>query len=164
MNCGENQPGWRVPAGAPLPLALQGTPVVALGMNRHHATSPGGRHMRRHPLLLCAWPVLLGLGLTIGACSSSTEIGGYTVTYRLHVDSLGIATFDSLKYDNGTGTMLRVTPSVASVMVPWAVSLTVSPGASLEAHVWAKGVAANHALKLVVVWMRATGALAGDST
>jgi len=120
--------------------------------------------MRRHPLQLCAWPVLLGFALAIGACSSSTDIGGYTVTYRLHVDSLGIATFDSLKYDNGTGTFVKVTPSVASVLVPWSVSLTVSPGASVEGHVWAKGVANNHNLKFVVVWMRATGALAGDST
>ncbi len=120
--------------------------------------------MRRHPLQLCAWPVLLGFALAIGACSSSTAVGGYTVTYRLHVDSLGIATFDSLKYDNGTGTLIRVTPSVTNVAIPWSVNLTAAPGASVEGHVWVKGVAANHDLKFVVVWMRTTGALAGDST
>jgi hypothetical protein len=116
--------------------------------------------MRRHPLHTCTWPALLGVVLALAACSSTTENGGFTVTYRLGVDSTGIATFDSLKYDDGTGVLLKVNAPAAN----YAVSVTVSPGASVEAHAWAKGVRAGHSTKFVVVWMTAMGALAGDST
>jgi hypothetical protein len=115
--------------------------------------------MRRHPLHLCTWPALLGVMLAMAACTSTTENGGFTVTYRLGIDSTGIATFDSLKYDDGTGALLKVNAPAAN----YAVSVTVSPGASVEAHAWAKGVRTGHTAKLVAVWMTAMGALAGDS-
>ncbi len=116
--------------------------------------------MRRHPLHLCAWPGMLGLALALVACTSTTENGGFTVTYRVGLDSTGIATFDSLRYDDGTGNLLKVTNPAGN----YAVSVTVSPGASVEAHAWAKGVRTGHAAKFVVVWMTSTGALSGDST
>jgi hypothetical protein len=113
--------------------------------------------MRRHPLHSLILVVPLGLVLAAASCSSSTDIGGYTVTYR--VNTVGVATIDSLKYDNGAGTMVKVTaPSTT-----YSVSLTVAVGASVEAHVYALGTAAGSA-KAVVVWMTATGTLAGDST
>jgi hypothetical protein len=114
--------------------------------------------MRRHPLHLRTWLVPLGFVLAAASCSSPTEIGGYTVTYR--VNTTGVATLDSLKYDNGTGTMVKVTaPSVT-----YSVSLTVATGTTVEAHVYGKGTAAGTTAKLVVVWMTATGTLSGDST
>ena len=120
--------------------------------------------MRRHPLQLCAWPVLLGVALAIAACSSTTDVGGYTVTYRVGIDSAGIATIDSIKYDNGLGTLVKVASPAVTPAAPYAVSLTVSPGASVEGHAFVKGMRASHVVKFVVVWTTATGALAGDST
>lgn len=115
--------------------------------------------MRRHPLHLCAWTGMLGLALALAACTSTTENGGYTVTYRVGLDSAGIATFDSLRYDDGTGNLLKVTSPAGN----YAVSVTVSPGASVEAHAWAKGVTAGKSAKFVVVWMTATGKVSADS-
>jgi hypothetical protein len=120
--------------------------------------------MRRHPLQLCAGTVLLGVALAIAACSSTTEIGGYTVTYRIGIDSNTVATIDSVKYDNGTGTLLKVTGPAVTKTAPYAVSLTVAPGATVEGHAFLSGVVAGHTAKFVVVWMTATGVLAGDST
>jgi hypothetical protein len=164
MNCGEIQPGPPSSAGAPTALATQATAAAALAMYRHHASLTGGRHMRRHPLHLCAWPVLLGAALAIAACSSSTDIGGYTVTYRVGIDSNTVATIDSVKYDNGAGTLLKVASPAVTKTAPWVVTLTVSPGATIEGHAWLSGVVATHTASFVVVWMTATGALAGDST
>jgi hypothetical protein len=116
--------------------------------------------MRRHPLHSHRWLVPLGLALAVASCDSTTAIGGYTVTYRVGIDSTGVATFDSVKYDNGAGTMVKVATPAAT----WAVSQVLGVGATVEGHVWAKGATANHTAKFVVVWMTATGALAGDST
>jgi hypothetical protein len=120
--------------------------------------------MRRHPLHLCAWPVLLGAALAIAACSSTTEVGGYTVTYRIGIDSNTVATIDSVLYDNGAGTLLKVTSPAVTKTAPYAVSLTVSPGATIEGHAYLSGVVAGHTAKFVVVWTTAAGALSGDST
>lgn len=120
--------------------------------------------MRRHPLHLSTWPVLLGIALAAAGCSSSTDVGGYTVTYRVGIDSTGIATIDSVLYDNGTGTMLKVTAPSVTATLPWAVSMVVAPGASVEGHAYMSGVTAGHTAKFVAVWMTATGALSGDST
>jgi len=120
--------------------------------------------MRRHPLHLCAWPVLLGAALVTAACSSTTDVGGYTVTYRIGIDSNAVATIDSVKYDNGTGTFVKVTSPAVTQTKPWAVTLTVSPGATIEGHAYLSGVVATHTANFVVVWMTATGALSGDST
>jgi hypothetical protein len=165
MNCGEIRPGTVASASAPrVALATQGTAAAALATYGHHASIIGGRHMRRHPLHLCVWAVPLGAALAIAACSSSTDFGGYTVTYRVGIDSVGIATIDSVKYDNGMGTTVKVTGPAVTPTAPYAVSLTVSPGASVEAHAYMSGVTAGHTAKFVVVWMTATGALSGDST
>ena len=118
--------------------------------------------MRRHHS--SAWPVLLGAALVIAGCSSSTEIGGYTVTYRIGIDSTGIATIDSVKYDNGTGTFVKVTNPAVTPTAPWAVTVTLPPGASIEGTAYLSGVVAAHTAKFVVLWMTATGALSGDST
>jgi hypothetical protein len=120
--------------------------------------------MRRHPLHSCTWPVLLGVALAIAACSSSTDIGGYTVTYRVGIDSNTVATIDSVLYDNGAGTLLKVTSPAVTKTAPWAVAVTVSPGATIEGHAYLSGVVATHTAKFVVVWMTSTGGLSGDST
>ena len=113
--------------------------------------------MRRQPLHRSTWIVAVILALAVAGCTASTGVGGYTVTYR--VNATGIATLDSAKYDNGTGTLVKVnTPSAT-----WTVNFTVPTGSTLEAHVWGTGTAAGSA-KLVAIWMTATGKLAGDST
>jgi len=113
--------------------------------------------MRRHLLRSCIWLAPVSLALMVVGCAESTDIGGYRVTYR--VNTVGVATIDSVKYDNGVGTMVRVTTPATT----WTVNFVVAAGASVEVHAWARGTAAGSA-KLVAVWMTADGALAGDST
>lgn len=108
--------------------------------------------MRSH-----TWLVPLGLALAVASCDSTTAIGGYTVTYR--VNSVGAATLDSAKYDNGTGTMVKVNTPAAT----WTVNFTVPTGSTVEAHVWGTGTAAGSA-KLTAIWMTSTGTVSGDST
>ncbi len=111
--------------------------------------------MHRHTLRLCKWLVPLSLVALVG-CSNGTDVGGFQLTYRTVL--AGIATIDSLKYDNGTGTLVKVTAPAAN----FAVSVSVAPGATVEAHLFGKGTAAGTA-KFVAVWMTATGAVSGDS-
>ena len=120
--------------------------------------------MRHHLLHRSAWLVPLSVVLAAASCSSTTEVGGYTVTYRIGIDSNTVATIDSVKYDNGVGTLVKVTSPAVTRTAPWAVTLTVSPGATIEGHAYLSGVVAAHTAKFVAVWMTATGALSGDST
>ncbi len=119
--------------------------------------------MRPNPLI-----VPLSVALAAGSCSSPTDVGGYTVTYRAFLN--GIATIDSVLYDNGThqctsrcnadATMVKLNnPSPT-----WSVVLsTVAPTGSMEVRLYGSGTAAGTA-NLVRIWMTATGVLAGDST
>jgi hypothetical protein len=113
--------------------------------------------MRHHPLHRSAWLVPLSVVLAAASCSSTTEIGGYVVTYRANV--VGAATIDSIRYSNGDTTFTKVT----SPSTTYAVSLTLAPGKWVEAHLYGLGTAAGSA-KFTAVWMTATGVLAGDST
>jgi len=113
--------------------------------------------MRRHLLPSLALLVPLGVVLMVASCAESTDIGGYTVTYR--VNTVGVATVDSVKYDNGTGTLVKVTAPATT----WTVNFVVPSGSTVEAQAWAQGTAAGTA-KLAVIWMTKPGALAGDST
>jgi len=113
--------------------------------------------MRHHPLHRSAWLVPLSVVLAAASCSSTTEVGGYVVTYRANV--VGAATIDSIRYSNGDTTFTKVT----SPSTTYSVSLTLAPGKWVEAHLYGLGTVAGSA-KFAAVWMTATGVLAGDST
>src|SRR5437773_3938765 len=118
------------------------------------------------------WVVPLGLLLALTRCGDVAGPGGYTVTYRASL--AGIATIDSIYYDNGAGkcsanctadsTKQRVVAPVVPATNPsWVVVLSnVSPGATLEVHLFGNGTNAGTA-NLVRLWMTADGALSGDS-
>jgi hypothetical protein len=113
--------------------------------------------MRHHPLHRSAWLIPLSVVLAAAGCSSTTEVGGYVVTYR--AATVGTATIDSIRYSNGDTTFTKVTSPAAN----YSVSLTLAPGKRVEAHLYGLGTATGNA-KFTAVWMTATGALAGDST
>src|SRR5213592_318745 len=118
------------------------------------------------------WVVPLGLLLALTRCGDVAGPGGYTVTYRASL--AGIATIDSIYYDNGSGrcaanctgdsTQQRVVaPTVPATNPSWVVVLSnVPPGSTLQVHVFGTGSNAGTA-NLVRLWMTADGALAGDS-
>ena len=118
------------------------------------------------------WVVPLGLLLAVTRCGDVAGPGGYTVTYRASL--AGIATIDSIYYDNGSGgcasnctddsTMQRVVaPTVPGTNPSWVVVLSnVPPGSTLQVHLFGTGTNAG-AANLVRLWMTADGALAGDS-
>ena len=114
----------------------------------------------------------LALALVVSGCGAVAGPGGYTVTYRASL--AGIATIDSIYYNNGTGkcssnctadgTMQRVVASTVPATNPsWVVVLSnVTPGSTLEAHLFGNGTNAGTA-NLVRLWMTAEGVLSGDS-
>ena len=128
--------------------------------------------MRPHPSRPRPWFVSLALVLVVSSCGEVAGPGGYTVTYRANL--AGIATIDSIYYDNGSGrctsnctadsTMQRVVaPAIPATNPSWAVILSnVSPGATLAVHLFGNGTNDGTA-RLVRLWMTAEGALAGDS-
>src|SRR5216110_2509265 len=114
----------------------------------------------------------LVLVLAVNGCGDVAGPGGYTVTYRASL--AGIATIDSIYYDNGSGecasnctsdtTQQRVVaPTVPASNPSWVVVLSnVPPGSTLQVHLYGTGTNAGTA-NLVRLWMTADGALAGDS-
>src|SRR5256714_3593822 len=127
-----------------------------------------------HPRLPCArpWVAPLALLLAVVRCGDVAGPGGYTVTYRASL--AGIATIDSIYYDNGSGecasnctsdsTQQRVVaPTVPATNPSWVVVLSnVAPGSTLQVHLFATGTNAGTA-NLVRLWMTADGARAGAS-
>jgi len=114
----------------------------------------------------------LALLLAVVRCGDVAGPGGYTVTYRASL--AGIATIDSIYYDNGSGrcaanctgdsTQQRVVaPTVPATNPSWVVVLSNVPsGSTLQVHLYGTGTTAGTA-NLVRLWMTADGALAGDS-
>jgi len=108
------------------------------------------------------------IALAAGSCSTPTDVGGYAVTYRAFLT--GIATIDSVYYDNGThhcATNCTTDSTLVRVVAPASANLTVvltnvAPAGSMEVRLWGSGTAAGTA-NLVRVWMTATGVLVGDS-
>jgi len=128
--------------------------------------------MRHHRLPLLAGAVALGFGLAIVGCQASTSVGSYYVTYRANGFS-GIATIDSVLYSPGTGkckttcnadsSMVKVTaPAVTAGAVSWVAELTIPAGSIVQGTIYGSGTAAGTA-QWTVIWMTATGNLAGDS-
>ena len=118
------------------------------------------------------WLLPLSLALVVSRCGAVAGPGGYTVTYRASL--AGIATIDSIYYDNGTGkcsssctadsTLQRVVaPAVPATNPSWVVVLSnVPPGSTLQVHLFGNGTNAGTA-NLVRLWMTAEGVLSGDS-
>jgi hypothetical protein len=93
------------------------------------------------------------------ACSSSpTGTSNYAVAYELTVT--GAMTFDSVKYDDGHGNLIKVnTPANG-----WLVSVSVASGGSIEAHAWGVAVAGGQTAKLKVTWTLSGVSTASDSS
>ncbi len=127
--------------------------------------------MRHHRLSSLAWMIPLGLALTVASCDVTNPPGSFYVTYRVNLPG-GIGTIDSLYYSPGTGkcvttcssdsTYVKVTRPALSSAGIYSQELTVPSGATLDAILFGNGVAAGTA-QFTVIWMTATGTLAGDS-
>jgi len=112
--------------------------------------------MRRTMLNPRTWLAPLSL-VAIAGCSEIADVGGHIVTYR--VNMAGTGTVDSVLYDNGTGTFVKVTAPSASA----SITVTVKNGGSVEAHIYARGTATPGAAKFAALWMTSTGIIEGDS-
>jgi hypothetical protein len=123
--------------------------------------------MRHHRLPLLAGVVSLGLALALAACSVSTSVGSYYVTYRVN-GLTGFGTIDSVLYSPGTGkctTTCNADSSMVKLTNPaatWNTELTIPSGSTVQATVYGAGTAAGTA-QFTVIWMTASGTIRGDS-
>jgi hypothetical protein len=104
-------------------------------------------HHRFSPTLLALWGGVLLTVLAAG-CSSGTLIdpeAQYTVTYSLEFS--GPTIIDSIRYDNGNGTMLKV----GRLEGDWALVLELQGGQSVRATAWGE-MDARGSAELAVTW------------
>ena len=83
----------------------------------------------------------------LGACDKATPAGpsSFTVLYTLVAG--GPLVVDSLKYDDGSGILVKVTAPASG----WTTSLTVDAGGSVEERAWLNASGPGSA-KLKVSW------------
>jgi hypothetical protein len=99
-----------------------------------------------HRLARAALAVLVAAG---GGCGEEPPAGPAPFSVSYAVSGVGAITIDSVKYDDGGGTLIKVTAPPAD----WVVRLTVPAGGSVQAQAW--GLATSPAsAKLKVVWSR----------
>lgn len=84
--------------------------------------------------LVSARKAMVVTALAVGAfaCGSDSPSApsGYTVLYRL--SQTGTVVWDSLQYDDGSGTMIKVSSPSSS----WSTQLMLPGGSSVEARAW----------------------------
>jgi len=121
--------------------------------------------MRHHRSQL-RWLAPLGLAIGLVSCGDPVGVGSYTVTYR--ANTVGVATIDSILYDNGTGectTSCNADSTMVKVSNPsttYRNSIVMPAGSTIEVHLYGSGTAAGTA-QLTVIWMTPTGGISGDS-
>jgi len=121
--------------------------------------------MRHHRSQL-RWLAPLGLAIGLASCGSPVGVGSFTVTYRAR--TVGVATIDSILYDNGTGkcaTNCNADSTMVKVSNPsttYANSIVMPAGSTIQVHLYGSGTAAGTA-QLTMLWMTPTGGVTGDS-
>jgi len=112
--------------------------------------------MSGRPSLAC---FALACGAFLSACGKATPAGpaSFTVLYTLVTS--GPLVVDSLKYDNGSGALLKVTTPASG----WTASLTVNAGGSVEGVAWVNASGPGSAT-LKVSWTVAGVSSQADSS
>jgi hypothetical protein len=113
--------------------------------------------MRSRPVCGSA---ILALAAVSFACSNkaTTPPLDYLVTYEV-TGSAG-SHFDSTTYDDGHGTLIKVTTPSSG----WLVSFNVASGGSVEAHAWGTDSAGSQWAKLKGTWTPSAGSTVSDSS
>ena len=103
---------------------------------------------------------ILALAAVSVACSNKTTTPSlnYVVTYEV-TGSAG-SQFDSTTYDDGHGTLIKVTTPISG----WLVSFNVTSGGSVEAHAWGTESAGSQWAKLKGTWTPSAGSTVSDSS
>jgi len=105
---------------------------------------------------VCA--IACGVILAVG-CSEDNATAPTSYSVEYHLALLGTLTVDSLKYDDGHGSMVKVMAPPSG----WMVNLAVASGGSVEAIAWGVGAPASSAT-LKVTWMSPSHASQADSS
>jgi hypothetical protein len=105
-------------------------------------------------------PLIAGVVLLVAACSDSTSgPTSYTVVYRLTASATGIA-FDSVRYENPEGTLVKV----ATPPLNWMVIDTAVGGSYVQGTAWVQGSTAGATATLKVTWTQSGVSTASDSS
>jgi hypothetical protein len=89
----------------------------------------------------------LVLTAVLGACSkTATGPSTYAVAYELTA-SAGVS-FDSVKYDDGHGTLIKVSAPSSG----WLKAISVASGGTVEAHAWVVASGGGQTVKLTATW------------
>lgn len=113
--------------------------------------------MRAVTRILC--PPTCGLALLLTACGSpSSGPTVYVVGYVLSASQS--ITFDSVRYEDAQGTLVRVVAPPAT----WSVVFSASPGSYVQATAWAVASASGASAKLKATWTINGISTASDSS
>ncbi len=116
-----------------------------------------GPHMRA--ISFCG-PAILALAAASFGCSNKTTTPPVDYLVRYEVTGSAGAHFDSTTYDDGQGTLVKVTTPSSG----WFVSLNATSGGSVEAHAWGTDSAGAQWAKLKGTWTPSAGSTVSDST
>lgn len=105
---------------------------------------------------VCA--IAFGNSLAVG-CSEDKATAPTSYSVEYHLALMGTLTVDSLKYDDGHGSMVKVVAPASG----WMVDLAVPSGGSVEAIAWGIGAPASSATRKVT-WTSPALVSQADST
>ena len=101
----------------------------------------------------------VALGAAVASCSNaSTSLATYVVAYE--ITASGGLLVDSVKYDDGHGTFIKVNgPSNG-----WLVTVSAATGGSVQASAWCRATGSGQAAKLKATWTQSGVSSFSDSS
>jgi hypothetical protein len=98
--------------------------------------------------------------ILLTACGKAASTGptSYDVSYRLSTTT--VVTFDSVKYEDAQGVLVKVVGPPAN----WAVVVTVAAGGYVQASAWGLALSSGGSATLKVTWTASGISTASDSS
>jgi hypothetical protein len=98
------------------------------------------------------------LGILIACSNTPTSPASYVVAYE--VTATAGASYDSVTYDDGHGSFVKVNVPSSG----WLVAESVATGGTVEAHAWGVASGGGQAVKLKATWTLSGVSSSSDSS
>lgn len=103
--------------------------------------------------------LLLSLAWSAASCGKNEVTGPTSYIVRYQLITTGTLTFDSVKYDDGHGALVKVAAPAGG----WTSIISVAVGGSVEASAWGTGAPASSA-NLKIIWTASGFSTQSDSS